>query len=63
MIRKEEKNPGKRRYFSLNPLKWVQALVEILVTNPEDKSKEEPEMDAKDPIDDEGLMKEKVKKT
>lgn len=24
MIRKEEKNPGKRRYFSLNPIKWIQ---------------------------------------
>ena len=64
MIRKEEKNPGKRVHFSLNPLKWITALIELFVTNPDEKDKtNEPIMDEKDPIDDEGLMKEKVKKT
>ena len=64
MIRKEEKNPGKRRYFSLNPLVWIRGFLEIFFQDPEEKNKkDEPEIDEKDPIDDEGLMKEKVKKT
>lgn len=64
IIRKEEKNPGKIRHFSLNPLKWILGLLELFVTSPEDRDKsKEPERDEKDPIDDEGLMKEKVKKT
>lgn len=64
MIRKEEKNPGKRQYFSLNPLVWIRGFLEIFFQDPEEKNKkDEPEIDEKDPIDDEGLMKEKVKKT
>ena len=64
MIRKEEKNPGKRRYISFNPLVWVRGFLEIFFQDPEEKNKkDEPEIDEKDPIDDEGLMKEKVKKT
>ena len=64
MIRKEEKSPGKRRYFSLNPLVWIRGFLEIFFQDPEEKNKkDEPEIDEKDPIDDEGLMKEKVKKT
>lgn len=64
MIRKEEKNPGKRRYISFNPLVWMRGFLEIFFQDPEEKNKkDEPEIDEKDPIDDEGLMKEKVKKT
>lgn len=64
MIRREEKNPGKKIYFSLNPLKWIFSLIELFIVNPEEKDKkEEFETEEKDPIDDEGLMKEKVKKT
>lgn len=64
MIRKEEKNPGKRRYISFNPLVWMRGFLEIFFQDPEEKNKkDEPEVDEKDPIDDEGLMKEKVKKT
>lgn len=64
MIRKEEKNPGKRRYISFNPLVWMCGFLEIFFQDPEEKNKkDEPEIDEKDPIDDEGLMKEKVKKT
>lgn len=64
MIRKEEKNPGKRRYISFNPLVWMRGFLEFFFQDPEEKNKkDEPEIDEKDPIDDEGLMKEKVKKT
>lgn len=64
MIRKEEKNPGKRRYISFNPLVWMRGFLEIFFQDSEEKNKkDEPEIDEKDPIDDEGLMKEKVKKT
>lgn len=64
MIRKEEKNPGKRRYISFNPLVWMRGFLAIFFQDPEEKNKkDEPEIDEKDPIDDEGLMKEKVKKT
>lgn len=64
MIRKEEKNPWKKKYFSLNPVKWILSFIELFITNPEEKEKkDEPEIEEKDPIDDEGLMKEKVKKT
>lgn len=64
MIRKEEKNPGKRRYFSFNPFVWMRALLEIFLVNTDEKDKNtDSEAIENDPIDDEGLMKEKVKKT
>ncbi len=63
MIRKAEKNPGKRIYISYNPLVWIRALLETFIRDPEDIKKDEPQMEEKEPIDDEGLMKEKVKKT
>lgn len=63
MIRKEEKNWGKKHYFSFNPIVWMRSLIELFVVNPEEKDKTPPTEDDKDPIDDEGLMKEKVKKT
>lgn len=54
MIRKEEKNPGKKRYISLNPLKWILTLIELIVTYSDEKEKKDDfEIDEKDPIDDE----------
>lgn len=64
MIRKSEKNPGKKIYFSWNPIKWILSFIELFIANPEEKDKkEEFTVEEEDPIDDEGLMKEKVKKT
>lgn len=64
MIRREEKNPNKKKYFSLNPFVWIMKFVELFLVNPDEKDKkDEVETEEKDPIDDEGLMKEKVKKT
>ena len=64
MIRETEKNPGKS-HFSWNPLQWIVGLVRLFVNNiDDDEKKSAPEEDnEEDPIDDEGLMKEKVKKT
>lgn len=64
MIRKTEKSEGKKRYFSLNPLRWIGSLLSLFLTSDDDKkTTEEPEIKEEEPIDDEGLMKEKVKKT
>lgn len=64
MIRKEEKNPSKKKYFSFNPLVWVRWLINLFFFNSDDKDKNnEVETEEKDPIDDEWLMKEKLKKT
>lgn len=64
MIRREEKNPNKKKYFSINPFVWIMKFVELFLVNPDEKDKkDEVETEEKDPIDDEGLMKEKVKKT
>lgn len=64
MIRKEEKNPKKKGHFSFNPLSWITNLITMLVQNPEEnKNENELPEDDKDPIDEEGLMREKVKKT
>ena len=63
-IRKAEKNPNKQKYFSVNPLSWIRGILELFLLNPDDKDKKnEIETEEIDPIDDEGLMKEKVKKT
>ncbi|PID84381.1 hypothetical protein CSB09_01040 [Candidatus Gracilibacteria bacterium] len=65
MIRKTEKGKPKKRYFSLNPLVWIRGFIDIMLRSPDDTVKEEPQeiKEDEDPIDDEGLMKEKVKKT
>lgn len=64
MIRKAEKSPGKKKYFSWNPLLWIYSLLELFLVNPDDKDKNKDfPTEEVDPIDDEGLMKEKVKKT
>ena len=63
VIRKSEKKDGKT-YFSWNPLEWLGTLLEIMTNSPSDeKSPPESSKDDEDPIDEEGLMKEKVKKT
>lgn len=65
MIRNTEKHTGKKRTLSWNPLKWIGALLGIFLhdTDEDKKHSEEPEIEENEPIDDEGLMKEKVKKT
>ncbi len=61
-IRKSEKKWG--YHISWNPLEWIGGLLDILTHDPSD-SKQAPESDNTDdePLDEEGLMKEKVKKT
>ncbi len=62
-IRKSEKKPGKS-YFSWNPLVWLWGLIDVFTHDPsESRPESEPEEKDEDPLDDEGLMKEKVKKT
>ncbi len=62
MIRKSEKKGGNHG-ISWNPLVWIGGLIAILTRDPsEEKPQTETEKE-EDPIDDEGLMKEKVKKT
>lgn len=62
MIRKSEKK-GSHHGISWNPLVWIGGLITILTRDPgEEKPQAESEKE-EDPIDDEGLMKEKVKKT
>lgn len=63
MIRKKETQPRKKSYFSLNPLVWMRAIGEIFLTQSDEKEKNSEKNDDEIPIDDEGLMKEKVKKT
>ncbi len=66
MIRKVEKGKPKKKYFSLNPLAWIRGFLDIMLTSPDESLKNTPEetkTEDEEPIDDEGLMKEKVKKT
>ncbi len=61
-IRKLDKKWG--YHFSWNPLEWLGGLINILVRSPEDSlGKENQEKWEEDPVDEEWLMKEKVKKT
>lgn len=49
--------------MSWNPLEWLGSLLEVLTSGTSEKSAPEtPEKD-EEPMDEEGLMKEKVKKT
>ena len=63
IIRKSEKK-DKKHHFSWNPLEWLGNLIELFTRDPNDKH-ENPENSNTDeePMDEEGLMKEKVKKT
>ena len=65
MIRKVEKHKSGSFHFSLNPLVWLGNLVDIVVRSPEDSMKpgEEDKNEDEEPVDEEGLMKEKIKKT
>lgn len=61
-IRKSEKKSG-GYHMSWNPLEWLGSLLEVLASGTSEKSAPEtPEKD-EEPMDEEGLMKEKVKKT
>jgi type IV secretory pathway TraG/TraD family ATPase VirD4 len=63
IIRKSEKKQG-WHHMSWNPLEWLGSLIELLTHDPsEDKSQAENTEKDEEPLDDEGLMKEKVKKT
>ena len=65
MIRKVEKHKSGSFHFSLNPLVWLGNLLDIVVSSPEDSMKQgEDDNNAdEEPVDEEGLMKEKIKKT
>ena len=64
IIRKSEKQNGSHFHFSWNPLSWVSKIIDIIIRDPEDSMKQNhEEKNEEDPIDEEGLMKEKVKKT
>ncbi len=65
MIRKVEKHKSRSFHFSINPFVWLGNLLNIVVQSPEDsmKSSEEKNDEDAEPVDEEGLMKEKIKKT
>ncbi len=65
MIRKTEKKNGGYFHFSFNPLSWLGSLISLVVSEPEDSMKhsEEDTHEGEEPVDEEGLMKEKIKKT
>lgn len=65
MIRKSEQKNGGHFHFSFNPLTWLGKVLEIIFKDPEDSMKhtEENTNSDEEPVDEEGLMKEKVKKT
>ncbi len=65
MIRKIEKHKSGSFHFSLNPLVWLGNLLDIVVSSPEDSMKQSEDGGSTDeePVDEEGLMKEKIKKT
>lgn len=63
IIRKSEKKQG-WHHMSWNPLEWLGSLIELLTHDPsEDKSQTENTEKDDEPLDEDGLMKEKVKKT
>lgn len=65
MIRKIEKKKTGHFHFSWNPLVWLGDILDIIVRDPEESLKhtDESTNNEEDPVDEEGLMKEKVKKT
>ena len=65
MIRKIEKHKSGHFHFSLNPFIWIGNLLNVIVRSPEDSLQhtEDDKNEDEDPVDEEGLMKEKVKKT
>jgi hypothetical protein len=65
IIRKSEKNHGSHFHFSLNPLVWIGKIIDVMISDPEDSMKhsEDEKNGEEEAIDEDGLMKEKVKKT
>ncbi|MBC7503630.1 DUF87 domain-containing protein [Candidatus Gracilibacteria bacterium] len=65
MIRKIEKHKSGHFHFSLNPFIWLGNLLSVIVRSPENSLQhtEDDKNEDEDPVDEEGLMKEKVKKT
>jgi len=63
-IRKSEKKE-KKSHMTMNPLEWIGNLINIFFQDPEEslKKTENQQEDDSEPIDEEWLMKEKVKKT
>jgi hypothetical protein len=63
-IRKKEKK-GNGHHFDWNPLSWLGNLIDVFARSPEESMKTEDGKNNEDeePVDEEGLMKEKVKKT
>jgi hypothetical protein len=65
IIRKSEKKDNKHHGMSWNPLVWLGELISLFTESPEDslKKHDDNNADGDEPMDEEGLMKEKVKKT
>lgn len=65
IIRKAEKKDGASHHMSWNPLIWLGNLISLFAESPEDSMKHNEPWESKEdePLDDEWLMKEKVKKT
>lgn len=66
IIRKSDKKDKKRYAISWNPLVWIGNMISIFAQSPEESMKHDDsgwEDKEGDPIDEDGLMKEKVKKT
>ncbi len=61
-IRKSEKKQ-KWHHISYNPLEWLGTLIELFTRDPNEEQKHEETPEDTEPMDEEGLMKEKVKKT
>jgi type IV secretory pathway TraG/TraD family ATPase VirD4 len=62
-IRKTEKKHSVGIHLSWNPLEWIGGLIHMITKGHEEEKPHEGSQNEDDPIDDEGLMKEKVKKT
>jgi hypothetical protein len=54
-IRKAEKHSSHGFHISLNPLSWIRGLIEVLVRDPEDSLKHEPQEqdEHEEPMDEE----------
>ncbi len=64
-IRKAEKKWGHNHGFSWNPFAWIGKFIEIIAHSPDESLKNDGNQNENEdePMDEEGMMKEKVKKT
>ena len=64
-IRKAEKKTWHHHGFSWNPLTWIGKFIEIIAHSPDESLKNDGNQNENEdePMDEEGMMKEKVKKT